>query len=392
MGFIYNMGVCCGKSKPSKPSAPAAKQATSTKQGLQRRLTVVETDFNKGRNSNSVNIDVRSESPLKESRKDAKEAVSGDVATVCGQPSKTRQDSYQDKRLLATGASSSSIALAVRGLAFSCKKGLKPESPNQDDFSIYIEPGCALLSVYDGHGTQGHRISNFVHDALPKLILSDANLKARPIDAISSAFRKVHKSLKQFCAETANRVSCDLSGTTATTLLIQGDKLYVGHVGDSRAVLGWSDQGVYKAKPLTRDHKPNLPEEQARIEAAGGEVKKMPNDIPYRVFKRGEEFPGLAMSRALGDFDAHQFGVIHLAEVSVFKLSQTDEFVILASDGVWEFISDQEAIDIVSKYGRSGVRAASEALAKAAWDYWITNENGEIVDDITVLIAYLPIS
>jgi serine/threonine protein phosphatase PrpC len=75
----------------------------------------------------------------------------------------------------------------------------------------------------------------------------------------------------------------------------------MSHVGDSRAILVSKVNNNVIVKRLTNDHKPKNIEEKKRIEASGGEVKKLIGDIPHRVFKRGEVYPGLAMSRALGD-------------------------------------------------------------------------------------------
>jgi len=96
---------------------------------------------------------------------------------------------------------------------------------------------------------------------------------------------------------------CSLSGTTVTVCIIDKDKkeIWSACCGDSRAILGTkSSKGI----DLTKDHSPNLPEEKRRIEESWGEVIKNPGDIPYRLYVRGQGYPGLAMSRAIGDFIA----------------------------------------------------------------------------------------
>lgn len=385
------MGVCFGKAKSAKP----AKSSMDISQRKNpKSLTVF--DNTKGRNIDSISLDAAqaldksaNKPTTKQSPAKSKEVLLHSGISVCGQPAKSRQSSYDDKRVCAKGTGATASALSLRGLAYSCKKGFKPDSPNQDDFSIHIQPDYTLLGVYDGHGTSGHDISSFVCQTLPKLIQSDESRQRKPLVTIADSFLKTHQELLRFCGDPNNRVDCKLSGTTATVLLVQGGKLHAGHVGDSRAVLGYVENGVFMARALTNDHKPELPEEKARIEASGGEVKKMPNDVPFRVYKPGKEFPGLAMSRALGDAEAQLLGVSHFAEVNEHTLRPADEFIIVGSDGLWEFITDQEAVDEASKHGRAGVRLSAEALTKLAWDRWISNEDGEIVDDITVVIAYL---
>lgn len=383
------MGVCFGKAKPPKASLERPAHAA------RRRLTIIETSP-KDEEADIISPSKVPESSTsrktkrKDSRLKSKGDTIGDAIMVCGQLSTTKQSSYEDKRVFSVGAASPQTALGGCGVSYACKKGLKPESPNQDDFSVFVDATCILLGVYDGHGSQGHEISNFVRNTLPKLLTGNESRIPKPLAVISQSFERTQQELTQYCRDPSKRISCNSSGTTATVILIQGTKIYAGHVGDSRAVLGFRKNGQVKARPLTKDHKPDLPEEKSRIEASGGEVKKLPYDIPYRVFKRGEEYPGLAMSRALGDNDAQAFGVTSVAEVKEFNMKPTDEFVIVASDGLWEFVTDEEAANEVGKNGRSGVRMSAEVLAKLAWDRWILNEEGSMVDDITVLIAYLP--
>jgi len=116
-----------------------------------------------------------------------------------------------------------------------------------------------------------------------------------------------------------------LSGTTGTIAIIDTTemKLWIADVGDSRGVICLCDSGKHKAKELTVDHKPSLPNEKKRIESRGGEVKKLEGDIPHRVFVRGKAFPGLAMSRALGDLIASSVGVSCEPEVTELDIVST---------------------------------------------------------------------
>lgn len=96
----------------------------------------------------------------------------------------------------------------------------------------------------------------------------------------------------------------------------------MAHCGDSRAILGKASKRSKKVKvnDLTIDHKPMLPNEKKRIQNSGGEVRKLEGDVPHRVFVRGRAFPGLAMSRALGDAIANAVGVSCEPDVSVIKV------------------------------------------------------------------------
>lgn len=299
------------------------------------------------------------------------------------------QNGFEDKKLQITGETIGEDVLARAGVAFMCKKGLKPESPNQDDFCVVLEGANILLGVFDGHGPCGHDVSNFVHALLPKLITSNPEFEVSPSEVIKASFLKAHEHLVSHCDHPEAAFDCRISGTTASLAVFRGKKLLVAHVGDSRVVLAKRINDALVAVPITMDHKPTLPEEKARIEEHGGEVKRMPYDIPYRVFMKDKDYPGLSMSRAIGDLFAHSLGVISEPEVTELDITEEDEFLLLCSDGVWEFIKSEEAVELVGKYVAADAKQAGEKLAQLAWTRWLKNED-EVVDDITVIVAYIP--
>jgi serine/threonine protein phosphatase PrpC len=310
--------------------------------------------------------------------------------TIEGALSIHKQDEFEEKKVHVTGDQIPADYLSKIGLAVTCKKGLKPESPNQDDYSILIDGNTILLGVFDGHGPYGHNVSNYIHTLLPKLISQNGLLATEPQNVFTLSFDKCQKALEMHCEHPQTNFDCIISGSTASVVLIKDDKLYSAHVGDSRAVLSrLLADGKREAIVLTPDHKPTLPEEKARIESCNGEVKKLPNDIPYRVFIRGRDFPGLAMSRSIGDLLSRDLGIVSEPTISERVVSEEDEFVLMCSDGVWEFISNEEAVELVGSLGRQSVAEAAEQLAKKAWTRWIHQE-GDVVDDITVMISYLP--
>lgn len=132
-------------------------------------------------------------------------------------------------------------------------------------------------------------------------------------------------------------------GGTGVTLLKQGQDLVIANVDDSRAVLATQDRsnGSLIAVQLSTDHKPHLPREAERIRICKGRVFSIKNEsgIP-RVWLPNIDSPGLAMSRAFGDFCLKDFGVISVPDFSYHRLTQRDQFVVLATDGVgFHFLS-----------------------------------------------------
>ena len=144
---------------------------------------------------------------------------------------------------------------------------------------------------------------------------------------------------------------------------------------------------------LSRDHKPSNPNEKERILKKGGKVEAYVDDDgnyvgPERVWMKNGDGPGLAMSRSFGDEIAHRVGVIINPEIYDYHFVEEDKFIILASDGIWEFISSEEVVQIIkSYYLKNDLEGGLERLYEESTKRWLNNEN--IVDDITIIIAFL---
>ncbi|GAU46961.1 hypothetical protein TSUD_403110 [Trifolium subterraneum] len=178
------------------------------------------------------------------------------------------------------------------------------------------------------------------------------------------------------------------SGTTALTVIKQGEYLIIANVGDSRAVLATtSDNGTLTPTQLTTDLKPNLPKEAERIMESKGRVFCM-EDEPgvYRVWMPNGKTPGLAISRAFGDYCVKDFGLISVPDVTQRKLTSMDQFVILATDGVWDVISNQAAIKIVGSTPNR--EKAAERLVKCATHEWKRKRKGIAIDDISAICLF----
>lgn len=301
---------------------------------------------------------------------------------------------FSEKKNVSEGLDSSGAKsrIAELGIGVCCKKGLKPESPNQDSFTIIVaEDSFKLLGVYDGHGPNGHDVSNFAKDAVVKLFLENIKTKG-PGESFTAAFEDTQKILES----KDSKIDSSASGTTCTfAYIVNGEStMTVAHVGDSRAVLARKKGGKFATEDLTEDHKPNLPKEKERIEKAGGRVV-FDGYFNHRVFTRDGR-GGLNMSRALGDCIAHKAGVSATPEIKTVEIPKEpgeEVFVLLCSDGVWEFIESPEAIKMLEDKGftnRAKTQEGSAYLAKEAFQKWLDDSEGEVADDITCLYAWLP--
>mmetsp|Transcript_5896 Transcript_5896/g.13982 ORF Transcript_5896/g.13982 Transcript_5896/m.13982 type:complete len:389 (-) Transcript_5896:175-1341(-) len=279
-------------------------------------------------------------------------------------------------------------------LGYTCRKGLKPESPNQDSwFVLKVDKRFSMYAVFDGHGQKGHDVSNFVKENLPKLMIKDSRFKTDQMNAmLVDCFKKTQSLVGT--ADRCKKLSAQMSGTTATVVVHdhEGNKLTVAHVADSSAVLGKfkdADRKEMEALQLTRDHKPNLKDERQRIEKNGGRVV-FDGYANHRIYAKNARYPGLNMSRCLGDLMGHQdCGITAEPEVSELKISPEDHVLLVCSDGVWEFITPLEAVNIVAEHSPAKAMSAADRLAKEAWDRWIREEGGAVVDDITVVLVFL---
>ena len=151
-----------------------------------------------------------------------------------------------------------------------------------------------------------------------------------------------------------------MSGTTVCTLFFDGTTIHCANVGDSRAIkVGYKDEKdpQIEVQALSIDHKPDMPDEKRRILGMGGRIDTFHdasnNDEPigpYRVWLKDQDMPGLAMSRSLGDRLAHSVGVSSLPEVLSYYINPNDKFIVLGSDGVFEFLSNEDVANIVLPY------------------------------------------
>mmetsp|Transcript_32115 Transcript_32115/g.73421 ORF Transcript_32115/g.73421 Transcript_32115/m.73421 type:complete len:366 (+) Transcript_32115:98-1195(+) len=274
---------------------------------------------------------------------------------------------------------------------------------NQDAFIALSDFGSdkvSLFGVFDGHGACGHLVSGFVVKQLPLLLNNQAlqdeaaspSEGAAPVVAmLTKGFEEVNNNLERDKA-----IDSSLSGTTAVGGVIIGDtaglrRIVMANAGDSRAVVAQTNpDGSCTAVDLSDDQKPDRPDEQARILQCGGRVQPLTDEDgnpigPSRVWLPNMMLPGLAMSRSIGDDVAACVGVCATPEVLVHDLTPRDKFMVIASDGVWEFLTSQQVVDMVESCN-GDADAACDKVVKRSLAEWRAEE--EVVDDITCLVVY----
>ena len=209
-------------------------------------------------------------------------------------------------------------------------------------------------------------------------------IKKKECDIIKRAFRHAEREL-----EKNTDIDANFSGTTCVMVFQVGERIVCANVGDSRAIMVKENNIII---PLSIDQKPDDPEERKRIEENGGEISQFEEDGeksgPFRVWKKGEVYPGIAMSRSIGDFIATSLGVIPVPKFIYEKIDKDTKFIVVASDGVWEFLDNKKVADIVMPfYKKNDPDGACKALIKESTQWW--NQEDVVVDDITVIVVFL---
>lgn len=215
-------------------------------------------------------------------------------------------------------------------------------------FLTLSDKSIHLLAVFDGHGSEGHKASKAAKEQFPKVLetMQDA-LLADPLGALKTAFHTVNDNL-------LNDQSWDsyMSGTTAVLALIMDTILHVAHVGDSRLVIVKREGGAWSGVAVTEDHNCEHQAEKDRVIAAGGRVEQLSIDGKYdgpeRIFKGSLPYPGITVTRSLGDAAAQRIGVICDPAVKTITLDDTVKYIILGTDGLWDGISLEKCVAAVS--------------------------------------------
>jgi len=257
----------------------------------------------------------------------------------------------------------------------------------------------ALFCVYDGHGAQGDKASHFTMMKVQELLEKHLAEGKSEEDALKLSFTETDGLLKK-----DRSIDAELSGTTAVVMLFRktGEKTeaWLAWVGDSRAIVAKPSGTSYVAPSfasnfnLTEDQKPDTPAEMARIKKAGGFVSPPEEEWggPARVWLDAEmTLPGLAMARSIGDHLVKTVGVTAEPEVKKYDISDAaGGFIVLASDGVWEFIESKSAVGLVGKFIGTDGRATTAVtkLIETAAAKW-RQEEGDYRDDITAICIVL---
>jgi len=192
----------------------------------------------------------------------------------------------------------------------------------------------SFFAVFDGHG--GPSVARYSGEHLHWKLLEEEAFKQKDFKkALKAAYLNIDKEMLNEPSIIQNPAGC----TAVAALITDDNVLYIANSGDSRAIISTNGE----ATAITVDHKPNSPIELDRIKNAGGYVEC------------GRVNGNLALSRALGDFEFKQNSdlpaeqQVVTADPDLFerKITEDDEFIVLACDGIWDVLTNQEVVDVV---------------------------------------------
>jgi len=244
---------------------------------------------------------------------------------------------------------------------------------NEDRHNIILDKNNKnYYSIYDGHG--GSYVSNFLHSNLYQHFTRPDVSFPLSTSYVNSVFDHVQNKLRKKHAKIAMN-----TGSTSLVVIQQKykgrDWISIMNLGDSRCVLCKNNIGI----ALTKDHKPYWPEERRRIRQLGGNIKYDGND--WRI---GD----LSVSRSFGDLDATPY-VTHYPELFTHKLSGDDSFIIMACDGLWDVVDNQEAVNFVinSCYDHTSKLRINKNIniAKKLGEYALKKGS---MDNISIIVVF----
>ena len=316
----------------------------------------------------------------------------------------------------------------------------KPNSPDAF-FAVYDGHGrdgdlCSQFARDKMNGYLAKNISKFKEKEIPKHKPQLERMQQKnpekfdPMDAVELSKDQFQQACLKAHVECNMAMHQDpslddsLSGTTAISVYFHGrrNRITICNVGDSRAILGKlvsqnpnNGQRTMKAFPLSRDQTPYRKDERARVKATGARILSLDqleglepinegaedsqNDDgdlelgeeldeggdPPRVWSPNGDYPGTAFTRSLGDSMAEELGVFAEPEMLTRDIKPEDRVIVLASDGIYEFLTNQSVIDICAKF--TDPLEACRAVVAESYELWLQYELR--TDDITIIVIFV---
>lgn len=239
---------------------------------------------------------------------------------------------------------------------------------------VFNEKDVYAFGIFDGH--RGAAAAEFSSRAVPA-VLQTLGFTGSPANALVEAFLRTDTAFRKELASYRKSNRCIQKdwhpGCTAIAAIVSGNKLFVANSGDCRAILCRAGNPI----ALSKDHVASCLQERERVIRQGGQVH-------WQVDTWRVGLPALQVTRSIGDDDLKP-AVTAEPEITESTLLAEDEFLVMASDGLWDVMSSLDVINIikdtVKEAGMCSKRLATEAVERGS------------KDNITVVVVFLrPVS
>ena len=285
------------------------------------------------------------------------------------------------------------------------------EKINQDSHLIIenlFSLNFNIYGIFDGHGGNGHLISKFISEFMNDYYNNKLNYYLNEKDKqnlftekISNIFLGNHQNIINNCSssldqEINTKINYDIndSGSTSVIVFLVDDVLICSNVGDSQCFLfNCSSEDLWTFESLSKIHLASDEKEQKRIVECGGEIHPYFEEDgifegPDRIYAKNKIYPGLVMSRTIGDLEAKKIGVISEPDLIFKKIDNNSKFLVIGSDGLWDVVKPYDVIRIVRPYFNKGdIEGACQILMKKAVQQW--EKDKEERDDITIIVVFI---
>ena len=298
---------------------------------------------------------------------------------------------------------------------------------NQDSYlvipNVNNSQNCKIFGVFDGHGDNGDILSQEIRDyfieyfnenhtynqdskitnenfmEIFKKVSNDDRLEKVYNLFTKNNFNELNKLYENINNKIHNKYKendfCLKTGSTSNIVIVINDKkkdslnkIITINLGDSKSLLITQDNQTID---LNMCHIPEEESEKERIEKNGGEVSRVDwaDYGPLRVFFKGENYPGLAMTRSFGDFEAEPLGVNSIPDIREYDIQDKNpKIIVLATDGIWQFLTNEKVKNILLPYyEENNITGASQKLVSSALRMWEA-KNPDFIDDITVILLF----
>ena len=315
-----------------------------------------------------------------------------------------KSNSYSNKNSGYKNSFEKKIIKKYYALSQAGKDGNGMTKINQDSYLVLTKINNMfnfnIFAIFDGHGPNGHLVSQFLVEYFTELFKNNTEIKKckTELEIFNLLLHSNYQLIRDAITTSEEKLNeqknfnIEFSGSTCCMLIQIYQKIICVNIGDSRAIL-YSVMIKEDIANLSFDHKPNLKQELERIKKYGGVVEKCLYedgivDGPFRIWNSSkQEYPGLAISRSIGDSEATKLGVLAEPDFNLKTLKTNMKFIVIASDGLWEYLNNKNVCEIIKPFYHIGdVKGATEELINKSREKWA--KKGDSADDISVIIIF----